>query len=86
MPAFDYFEPSTLDEAFGLLALYGEDAHILAGGTALVLLMRLGLVLPSHVIGLRRIEGLRGIGRTGGQTAGDGGGKERFRHFCFAVR
>lgn len=62
MPAFDYFEPSTLDEAFDLLARYGEDAHMLAGGTALVLLMRLGLVLPSYVIGLRRIEGLRGIG------------------------
>ena len=62
MLAFDYHEPSSLDEAFHLLEKYGEDAHLLAGGTALVLLMRLGLVLPSHVVALRRVPGLREIG------------------------
>ncbi|MBV8223425.1 MAG: FAD binding domain-containing protein, partial [Candidatus Eremiobacteraeota bacterium] len=51
-----------MDEAFALLETHGDDAHLLAGGTALVLLMRLGLVLPGHVVSLRKIGGLREIG------------------------
>lgn len=62
MPAFDYFEPATLEDAFDLLERHGDDAHMLAGGTALVLLLRLGLILPANIISLRRIEGLQGIG------------------------
>jgi carbon-monoxide dehydrogenase medium subunit len=64
IPAFTYHEPGSLDEAFGVLESWGEEAHLLAGGTALVLLMRLGLVFPSHVVGLRRVGGLREIGIT----------------------
>jgi carbon-monoxide dehydrogenase medium subunit len=70
--AFEYLEPATLDEAFDALERGGEDAHVLAGGTALVLLMRLGLVLPAYVVGLRRIAGLReiGISKEGGLEIG----------------
>lgn len=70
--AFEYIEPATLDGAFDALQRGGEEAHLLAGGTALVLLMRLGLVLPSYVVGLRRIEGLReiGISKEGGLEIG----------------
>ena len=62
MFAFEYYEPSSLDEAFAILEAHGDEAHLLAGGTALVLLMRLGLVMPAHVVSLRRIDGLREIG------------------------
>ena len=61
---FDYHEPRSLDEALDLLARHGDDAHLIAGGTATVLLMRQGLLRPGHVIGLRGIEALRGISRT----------------------
>ena len=61
---FEYHEPTTLEGAFELLERHGDDAHLLAGGTSLVLLMRLGLVLPGHVVGMRRIDGLREIGIT----------------------
>ncbi|MGA3038950.1 MAG: xanthine dehydrogenase family protein subunit M [Vulcanimicrobiaceae bacterium] len=72
MAAFEYLEPATLEGAFDALERGGEEAHVLAGGTALVLLMRLGLVLPSFVVGMRRIEGLReiGISKEGGLEIG----------------
>jgi carbon-monoxide dehydrogenase medium subunit len=60
---FDYHEPRSLPEALELLDRYGEDAHLMAGGTATVLLMRQGLLRPGHVIALRRIDELRGIAR-----------------------
>lgn len=61
MRPFDYHEPETVAEALGLLQRHGEHACLMAGGTALVLLMSLGLVRPGQVIGLRRITALRGI-------------------------
>src|SRR6266508_936970 len=56
--------PTPLQEAFDLLQRHGDDAHLLAGGTAMVLLMAQGLAQPDHVIGLRRVEALRGIRRS----------------------
>jgi len=61
---FDYHEPRSLTEALELLDRYGDDAHLIAGGTATVLLIRQGLLRPGHVIGLRAIDELRGITRT----------------------
>jgi carbon-monoxide dehydrogenase medium subunit len=61
---FDYHEPQSLGEALELLTRYGEDAHLLAGGTATVLLMRQGLLRPGHVVALRGIEELAGVSRT----------------------
>jgi carbon-monoxide dehydrogenase medium subunit len=60
---FDYHEPGTLEEALDLLQRHGDDAHLMAGGTAMVLLMAQGLAQPDHVIGLRRLQALRGIHR-----------------------
>ena len=34
---FEFHNPATLEEAFDLLDRYGEDARVMAGGTALVL-------------------------------------------------
>jgi aerobic carbon-monoxide dehydrogenase medium subunit len=58
---FDYHQPDTVEEAVGLLERYGEDAHLMAGGTAMMLLMAQGLAQPEQVVGLRRIGALRGI-------------------------
>ena len=60
---FDYHEPTTLGEALDLLQRHAGEAHVMAGGTALVLLMAQGLARPGYVVGLRRIEALRGIRR-----------------------
>jgi carbon-monoxide dehydrogenase medium subunit len=61
--AFDYHAPTSLEETFDLLATYGEDAHLMAGGTALMLLLQQGLVQPGHVVGLRKVAALNGIRR-----------------------
>jgi carbon-monoxide dehydrogenase medium subunit len=61
--SFDYHAPTSLAETFDLLARYGEDAHLMAGGTALVLLLQQGLVQPGHVVGLRDVAELQGGAR-----------------------
>jgi carbon-monoxide dehydrogenase medium subunit len=58
---FQFHTPSSLDEAFGLLAQHGDDARPMAGGTALVVLMKQSLVDAEHIVSLERIPGLDGI-------------------------
>jgi carbon-monoxide dehydrogenase medium subunit len=58
---FTYLEPSSLDEALALLARYGGEAKLIAGGTGLVNLMKQRLVRPGFVIGLRALKPLAGI-------------------------
>ena len=65
MRPFDYVEPATLDEALAVLAGDPEDTLVMAGGTALVILMKQELIRPARVIGLRRIAQLRAIDATG---------------------
>ena len=64
MRPFDYLEPETLDEALALLADDPEDTLVMAGGTALVILMKQDLIRPARVIGLRRLTQLRDVGAT----------------------
>lgn len=59
--SFELHRPRSLDEALALLRKH-EDAHVMAGATALVLLMRQGLVRPSVVVSVRD-AGLGGIRR-----------------------
>ncbi len=58
---FQYHTPRSLEEAFALLRDYGDDAHIIAGGTALVILMKQRLVQPTHLVSLSKIPGLDSI-------------------------
>ncbi len=59
----DYVGATSLEEAIDLLQRHGEEASLMAGGTALMLLMKQGLVRPSTVIGLKAIAELQGIRR-----------------------
>jgi len=60
-------EPATLQEALSLLAKYGKEAKVLAGGQSLIVMMREGLVSPKVVISLRRLPELSGISDGGGE-------------------
>ncbi|SIQ12563.1 xanthine dehydrogenase family protein subunit M [Pseudacidovorax sp. RU35E] len=62
MREFDYLEPASVEEASRMLADVGEDARVIAGGTALMLAMRQRMLAPTHLISVARIERLRGIG------------------------
>jgi carbon-monoxide dehydrogenase medium subunit len=59
--SYELHRPRSLDEALELVSRY-EDAQVMAGATALVLLMRQGLVRPERVVALRD-AGMAGIRR-----------------------
>ena len=59
--SYELHRPASLEEALALLERH-DDAHVMAGATALVLLMRQGLVRPTRVVSLRA-TGLAGIRR-----------------------
>ncbi|MCG6879665.1 MAG: xanthine dehydrogenase family protein subunit M [Deltaproteobacteria bacterium] len=61
LPKFEYFAPQSLDEAQQLLLDHGEGAHLLAGGTDLLVKMNHGLLKPASVIALKHIKGLETI-------------------------
>ena len=52
---FEFHNPASLDDALQMLERYGEDARLMAGGTALVLQMKQRFAQPAHVIGLRSL-------------------------------
>ncbi len=58
MAALALHTPTSLDEACHLLADAGGDARAIAGGTALVLLLRSGLIHTSALVRLDRIPNL----------------------------
>jgi carbon-monoxide dehydrogenase medium subunit len=51
-------EPESLSEALELLGEHGADAKVIAGGTALTLLIRQQLVRPETLVSPRRVPGL----------------------------
>src|SRR5438477_7253158 len=57
-PPFEYHDPSTLDEALGLLAEHGYDAKVLAGGQSLVPLLNFRLARPERLIDLNGVAEL----------------------------
>lgn len=65
-PPFDYRAPTTLDEVLALLAEYGSDARVIAGGQSLVPLMNLRMARPEVLIDLNRCGELMRIDLTGG--------------------
>jgi carbon-monoxide dehydrogenase medium subunit len=55
-----------VDEATRLLDEIGKEASVLAGGTDLLVNMKLGKTAPKHVVSLSRIEDLKGVKREQG--------------------
>ena len=55
---FEYYDPTTLDEALGLMAQFGDQARPLAGGQSLVPLMNFRLIRPAHLIDLNGVNEL----------------------------
>ena len=58
---FDYLRPDTVEEALALLADYGDDARILAGGQSLVPMLNLRIVEVEALIDISRIAALDAI-------------------------
>src|SRR5215510_3315531 len=62
--SFEYFAPTTLDEALELLHEHGDEAKVLAGGQSLMPLMNLRLARPKIIVDINRLTGLDGIAST----------------------
>jgi len=58
---FQYFEPESLEEVLQLLGTYGSEARVLAGGTDLIVKMKIRAIEPKYVINVKRIKELRYI-------------------------
>jgi len=61
---FEYHAPTSLDQVFELLDQHGDDARLMAGGTALVIQMKQRLSQSGHVVGLRGVGSLNAIEST----------------------
>lgn len=56
MSPFELLEPRTLREATGLLASAEPSVRPIAGGTAVMLMMKMGVLRPSRLVSLRAVE------------------------------
>ncbi|MBI4527564.1 MAG: xanthine dehydrogenase family protein subunit M [Deltaproteobacteria bacterium] len=56
MQKFDLIEPTSLDEALGILGK--EDTRVIGGGTALIVLVKNGLLRPRYLVSLRKLPEL----------------------------
>ena len=65
---FEYFAPTSVQEAVSLLQQHGEDAKVLAGGHSLIPLLKLRLASPPVLVDISRIQELKGIQRQNGSV------------------
>ena len=56
---FEYFEPRTVEDSLSLLGKYGGKARVIAGGTDLLVWMKMGRASPEYLINISRIPALR---------------------------
>jgi CO/xanthine dehydrogenase FAD-binding subunit len=61
MNALTYESPGSLDEAVKMLAVANGDAKLLAGGTDLLVQLRMGMIQPKLIIDIKKIPELSGI-------------------------
>lgn len=61
MIPFEYRTPKSLKEVHATLHEFGSDAKLIAGGTALVIMMKQRLVRPTCLVSLSSVRGLNGI-------------------------
>ncbi|MFN7597900.1 MAG: FAD binding domain-containing protein [Cereibacter sp.] len=66
--AFEYHRPTHLKGALGVLAEYGDDARVLAGGHSLIPMMKLRMAAVGHLVDLQDIAELKGIRVAGGRV------------------
>src|SRR5688572_18571565 len=58
MRKFDLLQPTTVDEAIGLLAQHGEDARLIGGGAMMAILLRQRLIAPAVLVSTLDVAGL----------------------------
>jgi len=64
-----FHDPETLDTAIALLDRLGDEAKVVAGGTALTIMLRQRLIAPQALISINRLPGLDTIEERDGSIA-----------------
>jgi carbon-monoxide dehydrogenase medium subunit len=67
---FQYFAPTTVEEAIGLLQQHGDEAKLLAGGHSLLPAMKLRLAQPGVLVDMGKISALKGVSVNGNVSVG----------------
>jgi carbon-monoxide dehydrogenase medium subunit len=65
--SFEYHRAASLKDALAMLAKFGDDAKLLAGGHSLLPMMKLRLAQPAHLIDIGGIRDLAQICEDGGK-------------------
>ena len=60
-PAPEIYEPTSVDGAVDVLARLGSEAKVVAGSTAVTIMLRSRLITPRALVSLARVPGLREI-------------------------
>jgi aerobic carbon-monoxide dehydrogenase medium subunit len=68
-PRFDYHAARSVEEAVDLLARYGGDAKVLAGGQSLMPMLNFRLARPAALVDVNRIPGLAYVREDDGTLA-----------------
>ncbi len=55
MNSFQYYSPTNLQQAFSLMGEFGRDARVLAGGTDLLVRIKIGRATPKAVIDIKGV-------------------------------
>jgi carbon-monoxide dehydrogenase medium subunit len=63
---FEYFAPTTLEEALEILDRHEGEAKVLAGGQSLIPLMKLRFAAPRALVDINGLEGLNTLAEEGG--------------------
>ncbi len=66
--AVAFLQPGTIEEAVQVLDQYGEDAKVVAGATALSIMLRQRLIRPAALLSIGRLPGLDEIRRENGHV------------------
>ncbi len=83
---FEYHAPATIEEAITLLARYGGEAKLLAGGQSLMPLMNFRLTRPAALIDLNAVQSLAYIREDNGHVRFGAMTRQRTIEFSPIVR
>lgn len=61
LPEFDYVRPETIDQATRFLIDHAGEAHLLLGGTDMLIRMRDGFWKPKYLVDVKGLEGMKDI-------------------------
>lgn len=76
-PIFDYYDPTSVEEAVDLLARHGPGAKVLAGGQSLLPLLHLRFARPDCLVDINRIGTLDFLTQEGGWLRVGAGVRQR---------